>query len=136
MKQKAALAVFLVAVLGLFLLAVTTPKPRPAAIPSMHYATLNMAVSSTNCGSYYKSCLSCPVVCVVSFQSHVSGGDPPYFYHWDFGNGYQSKAANPTETYLYVGFYNVNLTVRDSGNLDGDGLPAKKVTVPSYVNVR
>ncbi len=49
----------------------------------------------------------------VTFTTTVTGGTPPYTYQWDFGDGGQSNAANPTHTYPSNGTYTVSVTVTD-----------------------
>src|SRR3989475_2764631 len=50
----------------------------------------------------------------VNFTASVTGGTPPYTYHWDFGDGGQSHAPNPTHTYATNGTYRVSVTVTDA----------------------
>ena len=50
----------------------------------------------------------------VTFTTSVTGGTPPYTYQWDFGDGGQSNAANPTHTYPSNGTYTVSVTVTDA----------------------
>ncbi len=40
-------------------------------------------------------------------------------YHWDFGDGTTSTAANPAKTYTANGVYTATLTVRDTGMATG-----------------
>lgn len=47
----------------------------------------------------------------VSFTSSVSGGNPPIYYSWGFGDATGSSSANPIHTYSYSGTYFVCLTV-------------------------
>ena len=50
----------------------------------------------------------------VTFTTTVTGGTPPYSYHWDFGDGGQSNATNPTHTFPTNGTYAVSVTVTDA----------------------
>jgi PKD repeat protein len=50
----------------------------------------------------------------VSFHSTVSGGAPPYWYSWSFGDASSSNDANPDHTYLNEGNYKAILVVTDS----------------------
>ena len=50
----------------------------------------------------------------VAFTSSVTGGTPPYTYHWEFGDAGQSFNANPTHTYASPGTYTVTVTVTDA----------------------
>lgn len=54
---------------------------------------------------------------VVQFASAVGGGDPPFTYSWDFGDGGSSPLANPSHIYSAPGIFNAVLTVTDQ---DGD----------------
>ena len=57
----------------------------------------------------------------VSFHGVAAGGEKPYTWHWDFGNGYESDARDPTHKFEQVGYYNVTLTVEDNqGNIKSD----------------
>ncbi len=43
-------------------------------------------------------------------------GQPPYSYHWDFGDGQSiDDVQNPTHKYTKAGVYTYNFTVTDSG---------------------
>jgi len=50
----------------------------------------------------------------VNFTASVTGGTPPYTFHWDFGDGGQSDAPSPTHTYATDGTYRVSVTVTDT----------------------
>lgn len=54
----------------------------------------------------------------VNFESSVNGGDLPYLYLWEFGDGQSSSTQNPTHTYSSSGEYTVTLTVTDSINIE------------------
>ncbi len=49
----------------------------------------------------------------VSFFSSVSGGTPPYQYHWDFGTGETSTDPNPSYVFRFPGAMQVSLTISD-----------------------
>jgi hypothetical protein len=50
----------------------------------------------------------------IQFEGSAEGGDPPYSFHWDFGNGDTLEAEDPIYTYDEPGVYEVILTVTDS----------------------
>jgi hypothetical protein len=43
-------------------------------------------------------------------------GQPPYKYHWDFGDQGSSTELNPTHAYAKAGVYTYNFTVTDQAN--------------------
>ena len=55
----------------------------------------------------------------VSFADQTSGGDTPYSYRWDFGDGGTSTSANPSHLYATPGTYVVTLTVTERGGATG-----------------
>lgn len=61
-----------------------------------------------------------PTVVIVNeeawFNCTVSGGLPPYSYHWDFGDGNTSEERNATHAYSAPGFYQVILNYSDSND--------------------
>ncbi len=64
------------------------------------------------------------------FTDLTSGGQPPYTYSWDFGDGSAaSTAPNPTHTYTTAGAYQVTLTVTDSSNPKVSDTQSDAVTV-------
>jgi outer membrane protein assembly factor BamB len=57
----------------------------------------------------------------VQFSGSATGGAPPYYYNWDFGDGETSDEQNPTHIYTEVGEYDVVLNVLDDeGNISDD----------------
>ena len=50
----------------------------------------------------------------IQFEGSAEGGEPPYSFHWDFGNGNTSDEKDPVYTYDEPGVYEVILTVTDS----------------------
>jgi len=50
----------------------------------------------------------------VRFSFKVSGGIPPYNYHWNFGDGQESTEPNPDHSYLLPGSYQLTLRATDS----------------------
>lgn len=65
----------------------------------------------------------------VSFLPFVTGGNAPYTYFWDFGNGETSNEEKPLYTYIVPGDYTVTLTVDDSSGNQGDKVRANYITV-------
>ncbi len=52
----------------------------------------------------------------INFSNSVSGGIPPYRYHWDFGDGNSSNKSSTEFIYHDDGVYNVTLSVTDKNN--------------------
>ena len=57
----------------------------------------------------------------VAFTCSAAGGNPPYSYHWDFGDGNTATSQNPTHTYTQIGNYRAICTVTDSFSQTGQG---------------
>ena len=53
----------------------------------------------------------------LQFYGTASGGNPPYNWHWDFGDDYTSEEQNPTHTYTSARNYTVILTVTDDTSI-------------------
>ena len=53
----------------------------------------------------------------VSFASTVTGGNSPFTYNWNFGDGSSSTDQNPSHTFELASTYSVTVTVTD---VDGD----------------
>jgi PKD repeat protein len=51
---------------------------------------------------------------IIHFDGSISGGAPPYMYHWDFGDGNTSNVLDPDHTYTAPGVYTVTFTVTDA----------------------
>lgn len=49
----------------------------------------------------------------ISFVSSATGGQPPYVYVWNFGDGDQFGAQNTSHSYSQAGTYTVLMTVTD-----------------------
>ena len=88
--------------------------------------TLSISASQqtpTLTASVSASPLSGLVPLEVNFYGNASGGEAPYSYSWDFGDGSSSINQNTSHTYTKVDTYTVILTVRDSsGNLASESL--------------
>lgn len=68
-------------------------------------------------GGPYSGMMGVPV----EFTGNVSGGIPPYQYHWDFGDGNTSEELSPSHGYAAAGSYQANFSVADSnGSIAGD----------------
>ena len=50
----------------------------------------------------------------LSFSTQVSGGQSPYTFSWDFGDGLTSTRPNPIHNYTIPRVYRVEVTVTDS----------------------
>jgi PKD repeat protein len=71
-------------------------------------------------GPYYGT-----VDCNIQFTGTVLGGESPYTWHWDFGDGDSSTDQNPTHMYDDIGEYAVTLTVTDDDDkVDSDSTTA------------
>jgi len=57
----------------------------------------------------------------ISFTGTVIGGEEPYSWNWNFGDGENSSVQNPTHTYNTPGEYIVSLYVSDSQGSEGAG---------------
>lgn len=68
---------------------------------------------------------SCSVPLIVNFNNTSSGATS---YWWDFGNGNNSTATNPSATYTAVGAYNVTL-VASLGNC------SDTIVKPAYISI-
>src|ERR1700691_1062196 len=49
-----------------------------------------------------------------NFSVNFTGGNPPFSYLWDFGDGNSSALSAPSHVYGSVGFFRVSLRVNDS----------------------
>lgn len=58
-----------------------------------------------------------PAPLPVTFAANVTGGDLPYTFAWDFGDGTTSTTQNPSKTYNADGTYQAKIKVTDA---DGD----------------
>ncbi len=67
----------------------------------------------------------------VSFTCTATGGNSPYGYHWNFGDGTSSEQQNPTHTYTAVGDYLATCIVTDSFGQTGQGTVSISATNPN-----
>ena len=51
----------------------------------------------------------------VDFTATAVGGDPPYTFSWEFGDGTVVNGSTPSHTYAAAGTYQANVTVTDGG---------------------
>jgi len=66
----------------------------------------------------------------------VFGGNPPYTYLWDFGDGNTSNEGNPSHLYRYIGIYNITFTITDDeGNMSTDTTTATISYGPPLVSI-
>ena len=69
----------------------------------------------------------------IQFYGDVTGGKPPYKWHWDFGDEATSEEQNPSYTYDEAGGYIATLTVTDS--CENEGSDTADVIVDSQENL-
>ena len=69
----------------------------------------------------------------VQFQGTASGGQPPYTYEWNFGDGASSSEQNPTHSYAQGGTFTAELTVTDSSGSSVSAEPLAITVTPSPV---
>ncbi len=62
-----------------------------------------------------------PAPLQVTFTCSAVGGNLPYSYHWNFGDGRDSNLQNPTHTYTRIGDYLAACTVTDAFDQTGQG---------------
>ncbi|HRH66452.1 MAG TPA: PKD domain-containing protein [Bacteroidia bacterium] len=98
----------------------TAPNPtRTYACPGDYFVSL-IATTAAGCtsntgvvvhveGDPHADFTFSPAGTTVSFTNNSTGTNPTYF--WNFGDGNTSTQANPSNTYLCGGTYNVYLTV-------------------------
>jgi PKD domain/FG-GAP-like repeat len=53
----------------------------------------------------------------IQFTGSADSGNPPYEYHWVFGDGNTTDQQNPTHSYSAEGNYTVKLSVTDSSDM-------------------
>jgi PKD repeat protein len=49
----------------------------------------------------------------IAFTGNVSGGIPPYTFHWDFGDNTTADVQSPSHVYTAAGVYEATFTVTD-----------------------
>ena len=63
------------------------------------------------------SSTSGPAPLGIQFSGYVDGGQPPYNYHWDFGDNSQSFEKDPFHLYNTSGIFNVIFQVSDQNGV-------------------
>ncbi|MCK4365908.1 MAG: PKD domain-containing protein, partial [Thermoplasmatales archaeon] len=72
----------------------------------------------------------------IQFEGSADGGEPPYSFHWDFGNGDTLDEEDPVYAYDEPGVYEVILTVTDDAeNTDDDDTTATINEMPCCFEV-
>ena len=66
----------------------------------------------------------------IQFYGNAYGGNEPYTWHWDFGDGSSSNEQNPKHAYSKAGIYKVTLTVTDSDNKQASDTTKAIVNTP------
>lgn len=79
------------------------------------YTTLNITVSSVFSINPFASRDPTDAGLPTTFNANISGGTPPFFYNWSFGDGEWSTNGTPVHTYENPGNYPVTLWVNNSG---------------------
>lgn len=75
--------------------------------------TINVGVAVVTCSAEADPQQGPPPL-TVRFSSTVQGGQAPYSYTWNFGDGGSSTEASPTYTYVTQGVYEARMQVIDS----------------------
>ncbi len=68
----------------------------------------------------------------ILFHGMVTGGKPPYTWHWDFGDSNTSTDQSPMYTYNTTGIYPIHLTVTDTGGHTGNDATTAIVYGPDF----
>ena len=89
---------------------VTTSSSSTYAISASDFTIIGFNVDAN--GPYQASAGE-----IIQFTGSAENGNPPYLYHWDFGDGDTSDEQNPTHSYDDYGNYTVVLSVTDSDDI-------------------
>jgi hypothetical protein len=89
---------------------VTTSSSNVSAISPSDFTILGFTVDAH--GPYHGSAGG-----TIQFTGSAEHGNPPYIYHWNFGDGHTSDAQNPTHIYNNPGNYPVVLSVTDANDI-------------------
>lgn len=71
----------------------------------------------------------------VTFASQIQGGESPYTYAWDFGDGATSTTSLPSHTFNTPGSYNVELTLTDANGAVATNTVSIEVQAPDALIV-
>lgn len=71
----------------------------------------------------------------VTFSVSFLGGVPPYFFHWQFGDGGVSASRSPVHSYTSPGNYTAVVWVNDSSNHSGRGRMSIRVIQGITINL-
>lgn len=88
----------------------TTSSASASAISAADFTILGFTVDAH--GPYHGS-----VNESIQFTGSAENGNPPYSYHWDFGDGTISETQNPIHSYSVKGNYTVVLSVTDASHI-------------------
>jgi hypothetical protein len=91
-------------------LVVTTPSSNVSTISATDFTIVGYSVDAH--GPYDGL-----VNQTIQFTGSAENGNPPYEYHWDFGDGDTSPVQNPTHSYEEKGNYTVVLSVTDANDI-------------------
>jgi PKD repeat protein len=89
---------------------VTTTQDTVSAVSESDFTILGFDVDAH--GPYFGA-----VGEVIQFTGSANNGNPPYEYHWVFGDGATANQQNPTHSYSTEGNYTVVLSVTDSDEM-------------------
>jgi uncharacterized repeat protein (TIGR01451 family) len=88
--------------------------PAECPPPSKCSGPVDMKVAAPLVANFYSTSPQCYCTSI-GFNDTTTGGEPPYTYWWDFGDGSgNSTEQNPSYHYGAAGSYNVMLQVTDS----------------------
>jgi len=83
-------------------------------------------------GGPYSGTTNKPII----FEGDAYGGEHPYTWSWDFGDGFYSDIQNPDHTYSSIGEYSVTLTVIDNNNNIETGSTSVKIANLPFIPIK
>ncbi|MBI2097617.1 MAG: PKD domain-containing protein [Candidatus Vogelbacteria bacterium] len=125
MKNHNFLAIILL-VLGLILLTPAQAEETAEILESEQATAAALAASITAPANN----AIVPVGQPITFSAAASGGEPPYAYTWDFGDGTQAFGQNYEKSYTSAGAKTVTLTVTDFAGRQATANISLTVTAP------